>query len=1222
VPKPKVKKILPPPVSDAKSGSNEWDDDWDFDEQAVKKESDAKEVPAIKDVPAKEPVPVVDSSQTPSSPILMHQAKVAADMIAKETEEEKLRAKELPTPKELLPQPILVSENTVSSAEPAPLPAKLEKVDVAPPVEVAPDKVVANDWKEDDLDDMYDDDDDSDDNSEEETAAEPREAVADPEAFPLEVLAHVSPVELVQPKLLAPSVAESSAAQDDLIPPPEPTLLDFEEPAVTPTSDPEPGLDLDQTVSSIMPSTAAASESINLIGMKSDVITSPAIDDAVFNSMQPADAPATENDFLKLSRTGELSNEPPASSTESDATEIDPVVYAVPQQPVEESSAINHTPEEPMVEKSLDDEIAGMLDEQSELEEGVFDELSQPEEDELDEQVSQQAEDVMKQSAMSTTESVPTEENPFGFTGGIVEATPVAISQYEEGVSNDHISEVDEGPVHKTSTTTEELSSEDDPFAFSSAIEEASHITDEGQIPATQSVPVEAEETSLPIAMDMAGTNNDGLIVRSHPGMSSEQMIPASVLDQFTNQMQRLEEHHHTEIQELQRAHAQQIESFKSSITHDACKTERIELEKGFLRKLRAKDEQLQEVMHVNEGMKLKMEVLKREVDGTQQLLEERDSEIGSFSAAHDRDKQQLEQKLKSMMDSAGTAKSDIYQIQVQLQSAEDELEQSKEDYSVLKSRVKVVATELKERRAECRTLAQTNMELVDANEQIQTQLTHLKAQSDDQNRSEVEKGEEMDELRDKVKKLEEDLHEAEKKIQARGVVGEKALSAYKKKAQNSLAVANARAAAAMQAREEAELEARAARSTADVAVERARKAEAKGNDALKEAKAYVKDMEQQKADAEGKANTAIVSFSKLQVELDEAKADAKNARAAREKLAKDMTSLNHEHELEKSKVAELQGDLADLQQRSNDLYDEVETLREELRKSATAAFMAQTNDGSGRQTNGGMNGSATRSASQIKAGDKSESEATILILQRDLQDSNQAIKELKETLRSTIENQSKNETAVNASRPVKSEANSSSPKTNGNDSTPLFYAMEKQAELNQARGEINRLATLLGELQSEKMQAYDAVEGMKREKEDAESRLARYEKLGPSGASKRAPSTRTQQQAFGGYGSNVSSRRPDTETLSVGSIDSTDEIEGTSGTSDNSAQVNLEYLKNVMVSYLKAKTLNERKRLLPAVSAVLCLTPEEAAAAMRSVQESGSVESVGMSLFEGLKLM
>jgi hypothetical protein len=33
------------------------------------------------------------------------------------------------------------------------------------------------------------------------------------------------------------------------------------------------------------------------------------------------------------------------------------------------------------------------------------------------------------------------------------------------------------------------------------------------------------------------------------------------------------------------------------------------------------------------------------------------------------------------------------------------------------------------------------------------------------------------------------------------------------------------------------------------------------------------------------------------------------------------------------------------------------------------------------------------------------------------------------------------------------------------------------------------------------------------------------------------------------------------------------------------------------MLSYLNAKTLNERKRLVPAVSAVLCLTAEETAA-------------------------
>ena len=72
-------------------------------------------------------------------------------------------------------------------------------------------------------------------------------------------------------------------------------------------------------------------------------------------------------------------------------------------------------------------------------------------------------------------------------------------------------------------------------------------------------------------------------------------------------------------------------------------------------------------------------------------------------------------------------------------------------------------------------------------------------------------------------------------------------------------------------------------------------------------------------------------------------------------------------------------------------------------------------------------------------------------------------------------------------------------------------------------------------------------------------------------------------------------------------------------GPTDESSQINLESLKNVMLSYLNAKTLNQHKQLVPAIFAVLCLTPEEAAAALKSVEGSGSVESVGLSFFEGL---
>jgi chromosome segregation ATPase len=345
-----------------------------------------------------------------------------------------------------------------------------------------------------------------------------------------------------------------------------------------------------------------------------------------------------------------------------------------------------------------------------------------------------------------------------------------------------------------------------------------------------------------------------------------------------------------------------------------------------------------------------------------------------------------------------------------------------------------------------------------------------------------------------------------------------------------------------MQAKEEAELEARAARSTADLALERARKAELKGDESLAEAKSYVKDMESQVAEIERKAKEAIDSFSELQAQLQEAIAERETARTAREKMVKEVATLNRDLQQERNKTSELQQECADLQQRSNDLYDEVETLREELRKTATAAFMAHSNDASGTESNGGID----RHAKSKNGAEKQESESTILMLQRELQDANQAIKELKETLRTTLENQDENGNVGGSVRrgPVD---NASTNPGGANDSTPLFYAMEKQAELNQAREEINRLANLLGELQSEKMQAYEAVESMKRERAAAEARLARYEKLGTAGTSKRHTSARiAKSSAYGGYGSHpVVRKQPDSDAMSIGSVDSADDLDG-----------------------------------------------------------------------------
>jgi GRIP domain len=67
----------------------------------------------------------------------------------------------------------------------------------------------------------------------------------------------------------------------------------------------------------------------------------------------------------------------------------------------------------------------------------------------------------------------------------------------------------------------------------------------------------------------------------------------------------------------------------------------------------------------------------------------------------------------------------------------------------------------------------------------------------------------------------------------------------------------------------------------------------------------------------------------------------------------------------------------------------------------------------------------------------------------------------------------------------------------------------------------------------------------------------------------------------------------------------------------DADGNVNLEYLKNIMMRYLNAKSVAEKKALVPVIAAVLCLTPQEQAAAVKNLEVSSGLEGVGMALFE-----
>lgn len=487
------------------------------------------------------------------------------------------------------------------------------------------------------------------------------------------------------------------------------------------------------------------------------------------------------------------------------------------------------------------------------------------------------------------------------------------------------------------------------------------------------------------------------------------------------------------------------------------------------------------------------------------------------------------------------------------------------DDYNKLKGRAKSVAGELKEKRAQCRTLSSEIDLLGRSKNSLQDRVTELEATGMDMNQSSEETQSELNSLQSSLDETKQELEEARLTFEKDKKKVEDSLSNYKKKAQQSLALANARSASAVQAREEAEMEARAARSTADTAMERAMKSEFNGKQALAEAKVYV---DQMKGEVD-KYESVKAKLEEASKELKQAQTEAETNKESSEKLRCELTSLSGRFEAEEATVQDQKESLTDAQNRSNELYDEVERLR-----NGSRMLQAEIK----RLTEANKTATDSSSASEeeqvaIVRGANAEAEATIAMLQQELQDSNRAIKDLKETLKATMEEKE------DSFRESGGYPNGGNGTMNGNhqqsetNGMPLYYAMEKQAELAQARDEIARMANLLGDAESSKQDAFDEMYIMKRLMEDAQSKLQRQEQL----------------QTNEGGGEEKS--------------------------------LNLEYLKNIVLSYLNAESVQEKKALLPVIGTVLCLTPAEQNKAIKQLDKgSGSVmDSVATSVL-GLK--
>jgi DNA repair exonuclease SbcCD ATPase subunit len=503
----------------------------------------------------------------------------------------------------------------------------------------------------------------------------------------------------------------------------------------------------------------------------------------------------------------------------------------------------------------------------------------------------------------------------------------------------------------------------------------------------------------------------------------------------------------------------------------------------------------------------------------------------------------------------------------------------SNESYETLKGRVKVVAGELKERRVECRVLQVHIEELTLSKTELQEQVWRLQAQGATLDHAKSATLLEVDSLKEKLELAEAALEESKSAIHKEKLKGEEVLATYKKKAQTALAVANARASSAIQSKEEAELEARAARSMADATLERARLAETKGNEAITQAKAFVESVEAQAPEI-ARLQGELASVIQERLEL---KSLVEKLQLKADKVTCEATTLVSQLESEKSHSLQFQSELADALNRTSALEEAVNKLgREKIR--LMDELQSQERSTQGQQPSVTNGGPSTASfppdafLSKQSVAEQSHAESTIRMLQQELQDANAAIKELKETLRNSIVDSEQSAVDDQPGR------DSTAAGQKGANSMPLFYAMEKQAELTQARNEISRLASLLGDAESTKQEALDAMDEMKRKMEEAESRLQRQQRLG------------------GGNHNSLPAAK-------VGVDSKTTVTRGAAKTGDHngeSGNVNLEYLKNIVLSYLNAKSVAERKALLPVISTVLCFTADEQQRALHGTANGG----------------
>jgi chromosome segregation ATPase len=658
----------------------------------------------------------------------------------------------------------------------------------------------------------------------------------------------------------------------------------------------------------------------------------------------------------------------------------------------------------------------------------------------------------------------------------------------------------------------------------------------------------------------------------------SNKDIPRHAIEKFLSQLECIHKEHELELQNMEKKHISQMEELKEKLkiaeskqpksavskqaiaNHDKCLKELRDLEKEFLKRLQQKEDIIEQVKEQKTLLEQRIREMVKESDNSREAR-------------------------KNNINQIGQSKIEIEELKFALEKAQSELKSSQEAYSTLKERVKDVATELKDRRVECRKLSTTVNDLTSQNASLESAKNVFEAKANRLSILVEGKDDQIENLTSTITNLRMELSQKEKQLIDTISTGNKALMEYKKKAQVSLSNANARAATANQAREDAEIDAANARAEAENAIKDLEKVKAEKDAIMNNKETEFQEIHKTISSKEQEVTLLLKQVSDLNKELSLAKLSVDEIQKNYDELVEESNGMSSHIEKQKEISQDLSQDLVQIKLKNDELEKEVAFLKEELEERVSKALMTNQSAALNDATSA-LNGTLHKDVkSQSDLGD---SDGTIYLLQEELKASNEAIEELKEALANAL-SKSPPSSGLDDSSPV---GRSMPARLNPDlsESNPLFFALEKQSELRHARDEIARLVGLLGEAEFSKSDALEELEEMRQKMNEAESRLRRYEKLGPAANSNLAGGKLNRKS----FDSKMSSH------------------------SDSAA--NLEYLKNVILRFMKSTTLNEKKALIPVIAAVLELTPDEHRLALQSIEKSAGISGVGTSLIENVQ--